>query len=100
MALVRTVLHGASSKSDRLLQILTRQAFCYTLSAVTEEQMRVWPFVLLLVLASRVTALEAKASSAKPLHDLFAAGWDYEMQQRPDEASELGDRRWNDRWRN
>jgi uncharacterized protein (DUF885 family) len=32
------------------------------------------------------------------LHDLFASAWDYDMQQRPEEASELGDRRWNTTW--
>jgi uncharacterized protein (DUF885 family) len=34
------------------------------------------------------------------MRDLFAAEWDYDMQQHPEEASNLGDRRWNDRWTN
>lgn len=37
-------------------------------------------------------------SRVKTLHDLFTTEWDYDMQQRPEEASSQGDRRWNDRW--
>ncbi|HZU22001.1 MAG TPA: DUF885 domain-containing protein [Terriglobales bacterium] len=32
------------------------------------------------------------------LHALFDREWDWEMQQNPTRASEMGDRRWNDRW--
>ena len=41
-----------------------------------------------------------KASNAagKTLHELFAAEWDYTMQQNPQWASTLGDRRFNDKW--
>jgi uncharacterized protein (DUF885 family) len=35
---------------------------------------------------------------SKALHDVFAAAWDRDMQERPEEASEMGDRRWNDKW--
>src|ERR1041385_4814165 len=59
--------------------------------------MRVWPLVLLCVVAAGELAAQNQGGS-KALHDLFAAAWDYDMQQRPEEASELGDRRWNDRW--
>jgi uncharacterized protein (DUF885 family) len=39
-----------------------------------------------------------QSADAKDLHALFDAEWDYRMQQSPEYASELGDRRWNDRW--
>jgi len=61
--------------------------------------MRRWPFVLLLsVFLFKGQAISQQATAAKALHDLFTAAWDYDMQQRPDNASEQGDRRWNDRW--
>jgi uncharacterized protein (DUF885 family) len=60
--------------------------------------MRPWPFVLaLFALCVGVQALPQPEGS-KALHHLFSAAWDYDMQERPEEASELGDRRWNDRW--
>ena len=40
----------------------------------------------------------SEAAAHKQLHQLFATEWDYTMQHSPEEASELGDRRWNDRW--
>jgi|SRR5882724_3108094 len=61
--------------------------------------MRCWPFVLLLsILLFKGQAISQQDTAAKSLHDLFTAAWDYDMQQRPDNASEQGDRRWNDRW--
>jgi uncharacterized protein (DUF885 family) len=59
--------------------------------------MRVWPFVLLFVMSAGVLVAQTKGGS-KQLHDLFAAAWDYDMQQRPEEASEMGDHRWNTAW--
>ena len=60
--------------------------------------MRAWPFVfVLLALAASGRAIP-RANATKALHDLLNAAWDQEMQERPEDASELGDRRWNDRW--
>jgi uncharacterized protein (DUF885 family) len=51
------------------------------------------------VLPSHLPAQERQMNeAAKSLHELFAAEWDYQMQQYPGWASRLGDRRWNDRW--
>ncbi len=38
------------------------------------------------------------SSVVKALNELFAAEWEYQLQQNPTLASSLGDRRWNDRW--
>ena len=62
--------------------------------------MRFWTFLLLLLFSLTTWAQGGKPQSpdSKALHELFAAEWDYDMQQRPEQASTLGDRRWNDRW--
>src|SRR5258708_11973518 len=60
--------------------------------------MRLWlPIVLLCTLA---TGQIPPSSMAAPtaLQNLFAPEWDYEMRENPQWASELGYRRWNDRW--
>jgi uncharacterized protein (DUF885 family) len=58
------------------------------------------------IMVVMVTSLVALAQShpaqqnadTEALHGLFNAEWDYSMEQSPEGASELGDRRWNDRW--
>ncbi|HEX4605865.1 MAG TPA: DUF885 domain-containing protein [Candidatus Angelobacter sp.] len=60
--------------------------------------MRAWPFVLLLLGLCASGRAVPRPEAAKALHQLFAAAWEQEMQEAPEEASQLGDRRWNDRW--
>src|SRR5438270_11604600 len=60
--------------------------------------MRAWPFMLMLLTLPVVGRAAPQSNAAKSLHALFNSAWDQEMQERPEDASELGDRRWNDRW--
>ena len=43
-------------------------------------------------------SLSKSNDAAARLHALFQREWDYDMEQNPTRASEMGDRRWNDRW--
>lgn len=56
-------------------------------------------FLTFIILVIAIYAFgQEKNPASQSLHDLFTTEWDYDMQQRPEEASEMGDRRWNDRW--
>jgi uncharacterized protein (DUF885 family) len=55
-------------------------------------------FMFLSLSAAGQTHAGPQSADARALHALFDAEWDYSMQQSPENASELGDRRWNDRW--
>ncbi|HJX84371.1 MAG TPA: DUF885 family protein, partial [Candidatus Angelobacter sp.] len=56
-----------------------------------------WCLVIILFCAVSLVG-QAASPASTALHDLFATEWEYQMQQFPEEASDLGDRRWNDLW--
>jgi uncharacterized protein (DUF885 family) len=56
--------------------------------------MRFWLSFCLLFATSAL----AQTPASTALKDMIQTEWDYDMQQRPEQASDLGDRRWNDRW--
>src|SRR5258707_12850094 len=79
-----------------MILMLPRTAIHFLLES--EELMRAWPFVLLLLTLPVIGRAAPRSSASKALHELCNSAWDQEMRERPEDASELGDRRWNDRW--
>jgi uncharacterized protein (DUF885 family) len=43
-------------------------------------------------------AQPSQQNAGKRLHQLFDTEWNYALEHSPEFASEIGDRRWNDRW--
>lgn len=51
------------------------------------------------IIFSASASFPQDAANTKALNDLFAREWEYGLKENPTRASTMGDRRWNDRWR-
>jgi len=59
-----------------------------------------WLLVALFGVLVTTSPAQTPSPFAQRLHHIFEAEWNYDMEQDPPSASELGDRRWNTRWEN
>jgi uncharacterized protein (DUF885 family) len=55
-------------------------------------------FHLIAVFVVPILSYAAENTATQALHQLFDREWEYQMAHDPVTASQLGDRRWNDKW--